>query len=449
MHLQAPKLSIIIPVYNSEKYLPECLDSILRQDFANFEIICIDDDSTDGSRKILSHYADGDRRIKILSQEHGGPGAARNLGLANAKGEYLYFMDSDDFLGEDHALSFMTEKMEQGNLDILCIAARLQFDSEQLKEQRYREVQYLDLQREYGLFPNGEALFCELVARGKFVPSVWLHCIRRSLLQRERALFMETFRWEDMVFLFKAILQAGRVQHVNHQLYVRRVREGSLMTEPESFQYVRDAIKAFQAMMDFMADHDLQQETKDAVYQHLGRQAQEIDKRFHALPKEEQKKKEALPPQILSYANMMLMMAPVFRQMMASYIFPYHLFRNGEKVVIYGAGNVGREFYEQAGRSGFVQCIGIVDKRAASLKLANLPAQSPESLSDMAYDKVLIAVQDKMLAESVRKDLHAVGVQDEKIVWDGPHYLKQDFYQGYYFPLLDRVGQGRAGKVSP
>ena len=448
MELKTPKLSIIIPVYNAEKYLPECLDSILAQDYADYEVICIDDASGDKSREILFRYAERDGRFQVLSQGHGGPGAARNFGMASASGEYLYFMDSDDCLGDEGALSFMMEKMEQEQLDLLCISASLRFENEQLKEQRYREVQYLASQRAYGQFSSGEELFRELVAGGKFVPSVWLYCMRRSLLQSEGISFMDTLRWEDMVFLFKVMLLAGKSRHANRQLYVRRVREGSLMTEPESFLYVRDAVKAFQEMTDFLTERTWQQGTQQIAFLHLARQAQEIDKRFHALPPEEQQKKAALPSQVRSYANMMLMMAPVFRRQLASYMFPYHLFKKGERMVIYGAGNVGREFFEQAGSSGFVRCIGLVDKRAASLALANLPVHTPAALADMEYDRVLIAVQDKMLAESVREDLHAAGVPDEKIAWDGPHYLKQDFYQGYYFPLLDSLQRGKAGNSS-
>ena len=434
-----PKLSIVIPVYNSERYLPECLDSILAQDFSDYEVICIDDGSTDKSREVLSSYSGKDCRFLVITQEHKGPGVARNKGLAKASGEYLYFMDSDDCLGDEAALSFIVGQMEQSSLDLLCISSRLRFENEQLKEKRYREVQYYASQKEYGFFSSGEELFRELAAGGKFVPSVWLHCLRRSFLQRERLDFMDTLRWEDMVFIFKAMLLAGRVQHAARQLYVRRVREGSLMTEPESFLYVRDAVRAFQEMTDFLMSRAWRRETKEVAFQHLARQAQEIDKRFHALPREEQKKKDALPPQVHSYANLMLMMVPVFRRQMASYVFPHHLFHRGERVLIYGAGNVGREFYEQAIRDDFIGCVGIIDKRASSLALEDLPVRMPEDLAGVFYDKVLIAVQDRMLAESVRQDLHSLGVPDEKIAWDGPHYLMQDFYRGYYYPLLEKL----------
>ena len=92
------KVSVILPVYNVEKYLKECLDSILNQTLQEIEVICVDDGSTDRSLEILREYEKKDKRVIVLTQENKGAGAARNKGLAIAKGEYLSFLDSDDFL---------------------------------------------------------------------------------------------------------------------------------------------------------------------------------------------------------------------------------------------------------------------------------------------------------------------------------------------------------------
>ena len=92
-----PKISVIVPVYNVQMYLRQCLDSVLNQTFTDFEIICVNDGSTDDSGKILLEYADKDNRIKIITQENKGLSEARNSGLKSAQGEYIYFLDSDDF----------------------------------------------------------------------------------------------------------------------------------------------------------------------------------------------------------------------------------------------------------------------------------------------------------------------------------------------------------------
>ena len=94
------KFTIIIPVYNAEKYLKMALDSVLAQSFQDWECICIDDGSKDGSANILDSYALSDERFKIIHQDNGGEGAARNAGLKIAKGEYVALVDSDDVLGD-------------------------------------------------------------------------------------------------------------------------------------------------------------------------------------------------------------------------------------------------------------------------------------------------------------------------------------------------------------
>ena len=95
-------ISIVVPVYNTEKYLPKCLDSLLGQTYKNLEIICINDGSTDGSLQILEDYAKQDNRIIVLSQENAKQGAARNRGLDIAKGEYVTFVDSDDWIEKSY-----------------------------------------------------------------------------------------------------------------------------------------------------------------------------------------------------------------------------------------------------------------------------------------------------------------------------------------------------------
>ena len=95
------KVSVVIPIYNAEKYLKECLDSVAGQSLREIEIICVNDGSSDGSAVILQEYAKSDERVRIFEQKNQGASSARNHGIRNACGEYLYFMDSDDILRKD------------------------------------------------------------------------------------------------------------------------------------------------------------------------------------------------------------------------------------------------------------------------------------------------------------------------------------------------------------
>ena len=103
-----PLISIIIPVYNVERYLPECLDSLLAQTYQNFELLCVNDGSSDSSQSILEQYARKDSRVRVFCKKNGGVSSARNFGLEQAKGEYIGFVDSDDFV-----LPRFLERMQQ------------------------------------------------------------------------------------------------------------------------------------------------------------------------------------------------------------------------------------------------------------------------------------------------------------------------------------------------
>ena len=115
-----PEISIIVPVYNVEKYLKRCIDSILNQSFTNFELILVDDGSTDNSGKIIDEYAIKDERIKVIHKENGGQGSARNRGLDIAKGNYIGFVDSDDWIHKD-MYKCMYKIINEDNTDIVQV----------------------------------------------------------------------------------------------------------------------------------------------------------------------------------------------------------------------------------------------------------------------------------------------------------------------------------------
>ena len=113
-----PKISVIIPVYKVEQYLPECLDSIINQTYKNLEIICIDDGSPDNSGKILDEYASKDNRIRVIHKENGGISSARNAGLDIATGDWISFVDSDDWL-DINTYEKLLSSADEANTDIV------------------------------------------------------------------------------------------------------------------------------------------------------------------------------------------------------------------------------------------------------------------------------------------------------------------------------------------
>ena len=138
-------ISVIIPVFNVEKYLFTCLNSVLRQTYQDFEIICVDDASTDSSLGILEYFVQKDSRVKILKNEiNRGPGFSRNLGLEAAKGKYISFLDGDDFLSPN-AFEILTKKAESDNLDVLIFKNIVLYDENQdFGMESYYDMKFMD-----------------------------------------------------------------------------------------------------------------------------------------------------------------------------------------------------------------------------------------------------------------------------------------------------------------
>lgn len=155
-----PKFTVIIPVYNVAAYLAKCIDSVLKQEFKQYEVILIDDGSTDESGTICDKFAEQDKRIVVIHQKNKGLSAARNIGIENAKGEYILFLDSDDYWHDSSALNIIYSRLNVSNADILSfnymsfitnkkeynrIMKRLNQNKDVLRWSKNRKVQMLQL----------------------------------------------------------------------------------------------------------------------------------------------------------------------------------------------------------------------------------------------------------------------------------------------------------------
>lgn len=224
--------SIIIPVYNVEKYLFDCLDSVRNQTFADWEAICVDDGSTDDSAIVLEAYANKDGRMKVVTQANGGLSAARNAGLRQAKGDYVLFLDSDDWL-ERNALEVLSQNLDDE--DMLCFSGRRYFDDGQafkepdrLKRKTYSSG--MGYYNENALQPRDFAFVC-----------VVLRAYKRTFLLEQGLWFKEGIYHEDNLFTPKACFYAEQVRQIEDSLYNYRVRQSSITTTANG-QRLRDML---------------------------------------------------------------------------------------------------------------------------------------------------------------------------------------------------------------
>lgn len=230
-------VTIVVPIYNVELYLNQCLDSIIRQTYSNLEIILVDDGSTDNCRKICDEYADRDSRIKVIHKPNGGLSDARNAGLEAAKGKYIYFIDSDDFIELD-SIETLIEEAEHYSADTVFFDANI-FSG--LANTNYPQDYYI----RKGLYSNplkGVDMLAQLLKNKEYKSSVPLLFTRRDILIDNNLSFYKDIVYEDQLFTFRLFLYSKLVVHVAEPLYNRRIRKHSIMTSEIGINNFRSII---------------------------------------------------------------------------------------------------------------------------------------------------------------------------------------------------------------
>ncbi len=246
------RLSVIIPVYNAAPYLAECLESILTQLPMDAEVICVDDGSTDNSAAILESFARREFCIKILHQENAGQGAARNRGLQQAQGDFIYFADVDDALTGNYSFAQLIEEMTRNNLDVLFFDAAIRFDSPELADVSRISPRYYIRRHKYPDVCPGVDLFAKFVAHHEFLISPPLMLLRRSFLDENKLRFPEGCYYEDNVFTQHVMLEAKRASHRAWQFYLRKVHDGSTVTQVPTLRHLRGRLACYQNVFDLL-----------------------------------------------------------------------------------------------------------------------------------------------------------------------------------------------------
>lgn len=216
------KLSIIIPVYNVEKYISLCLESILKQSFKDYEIVCVNDGSSDNSLSVLQNFKQKDNRITIIDKQNEGSGIARNTALAIAKGEYVYFIDGDDWL-EDNALGKMILKADELNTDILIFGG-LSYYETQVRKGGYSADK---LPKKY----FNKVFASKDIKKDvfKFPSTAWTKLYRRDFLIKNNIKFQNIKVGQDQLPFFHSMITAERIAILPENLYCyRKNRKGAV-----------------------------------------------------------------------------------------------------------------------------------------------------------------------------------------------------------------------------
>lgn len=272
--LESPLVSVIVPVYNVEAYLRECLDSVIAQTYQNLEIILVNDGSTDSSGRICDEYAVHDSRIKVIAKPNGGLSSARNAGMKSAHGTYIYFMDSDDWI-QPETISCCLENVVSSNADF-CF-----FDADSFDESGYNRPQRYHRSHFYQC-DDGLTILSQLCMSKEYHSSVYLMLFNAFFLKSNNIFFYEGIVYEDMLFTFQTYALASKVTYINRSFYQRRYRDKSIMTSQITPLKFSSSVKVYEQLLHFCKENDLL--TEDVALAYIARSAFNVMNIFSHLP---------------------------------------------------------------------------------------------------------------------------------------------------------------------
>lgn len=398
------EISVVIPVYNTEKYLPECLDSVINQTFADLEIICVNDGSADRSEEILENYKKNDERIKIIQlPENRGLSYVRNRGFESAEGQYIYFLDSDDAI-EKNAMEILYYEAEKEKLDVIFFDAKIKYEDEKFgkKFETYNAVH----KGKYAGVKTGRELFCEFVVNQEWTTSVPRQFWRKEFLRNNHLDFYEGIIHEDELFAFKAILLAARAKFIKKCLFIRRFRDNSIMTNAISDKNFYGYFTAFYLANKYVYENHLEsniikkslailygkavrayEATKENYDLSLGFKDQELKNAYYLFVSTQN--------QYMAYGN--------FNSKLIEKIRKY------EKIYIYGAGIIAKSVYAGLVRNNVIVQGFIVSeqKNNAAVVLGHPVVELEKIIYDKENIFVVVAVNGKHQEEIKSKLIKA------------------------------------------
>lgn len=246
----APKVSVLVPICNVERYLEECLDSLVAQSFTDFEVLCINDGSTDGSLAIIHRYMEADARFRVIDKPNSGYGASMNMGLANAIGEYIAILESDDFF-ESNALELLVDAAERNQSDVVKADFYLYWSTPQERDELFRIVDEQEIGRTMRPIDDLAIFFRK--------PSIWSALYRTSFLKDNGIDFLETpgASYQDAGFNFKVWASAERATFIADPiLHYRQDNEKSSVNSAAKVYCVCDEYASMASFVNDRLDGD-------------------------------------------------------------------------------------------------------------------------------------------------------------------------------------------------
>ena len=420
------KISIIMPVYNSAKYLEESVGDILRQTFDDFELICVyDEGTTDGSDELLYRIAEDDERIRVIYHEIRGSNACRNRGLDEAAGKYVLFLDADDRFEPD-MLEMAVKEAENEGFNVVVFGGDT-FDDES------------GLQKKAPWLIKSNDRVIEEDPFRVINTTAWNKLFLRDYIVRHGIRFLGERNAYTVYFVFMAVIWAGKIGVLHKELIHYRVNNRNSTTAGID-EKPMGACAEFTAIKKSLEIAGIYEENR-IIFEDYVREY--LSDRFRLFKTYEgfSKMYKGLQDEVIDLLDLgcYKYFEIIKNKDIGEYLFEEHkrLIDDGfiekncwllsvkpngmeARFAIYGGGNVGRDYFIQAMRRNDISIACWVDRDYEKI---GFPLQSPDVLKETEYDLVLIAVMDEKTAGSIRKDLLGMGIPENKVIWKAPERI--------------------------
>lgn len=389
-----PKISIIIPVYNVERYLEDCLNSVLKQSMDEIEIICINDGSTDNSIKILNKFAILDYRIHIINQSNAGLAKARNIGIEKAVGKYICFLDSDDMLASG-ALQRMYDMSEIDKLDVLCFDAKTVIDEEYSNREEDRREYCIRL-NEYKGVKTGKEFFVKMIENDEFYNYAWLLFVNRQWIEEKQIYFYPGILYEDILFSLNCYLKSTRMSYQKSENYIYRIRKSSIMTSSVKFKNLYSYIINYKEVYKILLSQN-NIKIQRAIVKYINIIIMNIRYIDSFLESSETKYYEFLSPEEQLIADSIGVCTNRISVSKNLYLNGfYNVIKSSNGVILYGAGKVGKKVYQYLSKVGLgnkIKFFSVSEEIKVPNNVFNIPVWSIYNLLEYKHYLILITAR--------------------------------------------------------
>lgn len=388
-----PLLSVVIPVYNAEATIERCLQSVLNQKYNNVEILVIDDGSTDRSVEICTQIAQSDERVRFIKNAHSGRVITRNIGIENSNGNYITFVDADDYIAVDRYQNMMSEiddcdLLNAGYMEqyIIDSSSDICMSRGQAKFKKVADGVW------NGIY-EGDSLVSYIVQSYQnniyedYNPFLWSKIYKTDIMKRiYKYVDVEIDYCEDVVLYHRYLLECKKVKGIKDYgyFYVKNNLERDKYSEESR---IDNMLKIMNCEKQFLKNED-----------------------------------RCFTKALETMCGKVIKEAVKYWGGEVGIYYPYYGRLSGKRVILYGAGNVGKSYYKHIKDDEECELVAWVDGNSESIRKQLLPIDDFNCLFEMEYDYIIVAVFDKIIYEQIKISLENQGIEENKILWNPTKY---------------------------